>query len=116
MRELSIPAAMLVGMGLHRTTAMITEGRFFGATRGPCVGHISPEAWEGGPLAAVRNGDIITIDLKKRLIHLELPEEEIRERLAHAKRPDHPAKHILRQYRNGVGDPSEGALWLYKED
>ena len=116
MRELSIPAAMLVGMGLHKTTAMITDGRFSGATRGPCVGHISPEAWEGGPLAAVRNGDIITIDLKKRLIHLELPEEEIRERLAHAKRPDHPAKHILRQYRNGVGDPSEGALWLYKED
>ena len=56
---------------------MITDGRFSGATRGPCVGHISPEAWEGGPLAAVENGDIITIDLKNRIIHLDVPDEVI---------------------------------------
>ena len=116
MRELSIPAAMLVGMGLHKTTAMITDGRFSGATRGPCVGHISPEAWEGGPLAAVENGDIITIDLKNRIIHLDVPDEVIKERLSHVKKPDHPADGILRQYRKGAGDPSKGALWLYNDE
>ena len=115
MKEMSIPAAMLVGMGLHTSTAMITDGRFSGASRGPCVGHISPEAWEGGPLAAVENGDIITIDLDNRIIHIDLPDDVIEERLKHAKRPeDHPAKKILKLYRDGVGGAENGALWLYK--
>ncbi len=57
MRELSIPAAMLVGMGLHTSVAMVTDGRFSGATHGPCVGHVCPEAWEGGPIALVQDGD-----------------------------------------------------------
>ncbi|MFR5880278.1 MAG: dihydroxy-acid dehydratase [Cloacibacillus evryensis] len=71
MREMSIPAAMLVGMGLHKSVAMITDGRFSGATRGPCVGHISPEAWEGGPIAAVRNGDMVDIDLDEGTIQVD---------------------------------------------
>ena len=115
MRELSIPAAMLVGMGLHKYVAMITDGRFSGATRGPCVGHISPEAWEGGPLAAVENGDMITIDLEGRLLQLEISDEELKNRLSRIQRPnDHPAKKILKQYRDGVGGAEEGALWLYR--
>lgn len=115
MRELSIPAAMLVGMGLHTSVAMITDGRFSGATRGPCVGHISPEAWEGGPLAAVENGDIITIDLDNRILNIDVPDDVLAERLKHIKRPEnHPAEKILKQYRQGVGGPEEGALWLYR--
>ena len=116
MRELSIPAAMLVGMGLHTSVAMVTDGRFSGATRGPCVGHVSPEAWDGGPLAAVENGDIITIDIDKKLLHVELSDEQIQERLKKAKRPeDHHAKKILANYRKHVGGPENGAVWLYND-
>ena len=114
MRELSIPAAMLVGMGLHTSVAMITDGRFSGATRGPCVGHIVPEAWDGGPIAAVRDGDIITIDIDKKLLQVELSDEEIAERLKEQKLPQHPAKGVLNAYRKTVGDADDGALWLYK--
>ena len=86
MRELSIPAAMLVGMGLHTSVAMITDGRFSGATRGPCVGHITPEAWEGGPIAAVRDGDMIDIDLDAKTLSVELSDEEIARRLKTVRR------------------------------
>ena len=90
MRELSIPAAMLVGMGLHTSVAMVTDGRFSGATRGPCVGHVSPEAWDGGPLAYVEDGDLIEIDCREAL-ELLIPEEELaRRRKKRAKKPDHP--------------------------
>ena len=113
MRELSIPAAMLVGMGLHTSVAMITDGRFSGATRGPCVGHITPEAWDGGPLAAVRDGDIIDIDLDAKTINVELSDAEIAERLKQAIRPDHPARGVLAAYRKGVAGAEKGAVWLY---
>lgn len=115
MRELSIPAAMLVGMGLHESVAMITDGRFSGATRGPCIGHISPEAWDGGPIAAIEDGDIITIDLEKKLLNVELSDEEIAARLKRAKRPAHKAKGMLKQYRELAAGADEGALWLYRE-
>ena len=114
MRELSIPAAMLVGMGLHTSVAMITDGRFSGATRGPCVGHITPEAWDGGPIAAIRDGDIITIDLDARTINVDLTDEEIQERLKHVTKPDHPTKGILAAFRGMVTGADEGAVWLYK--
>ena len=113
MREMSIPAAMLMGMGLHTSVAMITDGRFSGASRGPCVGHIAPEAWEGGPIACVQNGDIITIDLENKLLQVELSDEELEARKATIKRPDHPAPGVLKAYRDGVGGAQDGALWLY---
>ncbi|OUO94137.1 dihydroxy-acid dehydratase [Cloacibacillus sp. An23] len=115
MREMSIPAAMLVGMGLHTSVAMITDGRYSGATRGPCVGHISPEAWDGGPIAAIQDGDMITIDIDAKTINVALTDEEIAERLKHVKRPDHPAPGVLSAYRLGVSGPDEGALWLYRK-
>jgi dihydroxy-acid dehydratase len=77
MRELSIPAAMLVGMGLGESVAMITDGRYSGATRGPCIGHVCPEAYLGGPIAAVREGDMIEIDIPNRRLTLHVPDEEI---------------------------------------
>jgi len=81
MRELSIPAALLVGMGLGESVAMVTDGRFSGATRGPCIGHVCPEAAVGGPLAAVREGDLICIDIPKRRLDVDLTDEEIHKRL-----------------------------------
>jgi dihydroxy-acid dehydratase len=113
MRELSIPAAMLVGMGLHTSVAMITDGRFSGATRGPCVGHICPEAWEGGPLAYVQEGDLIEINVPLNRIELLVPGEELGRRMQEPPaRPDHPAPGMLAAYRQGVGGAHTGAIWL----
>ena len=113
MRELSIPAAMLVGMGLQNSVAMITDGRFSGATRGPCVGHISPEAWEEGPIAALKDGDIIEIDIPARRLSVRLSSEEIQRRLRGRKeKPDHPARGFLESYRKHVSGADKGAIWL----
>ena len=116
MRELSIPAAMLVGMGLHTSVAMITDGRFSGATRGPCVGHIAPEAWAGGPLALVKDGDIIEIDLEEKKLELKVSPEELERRKAQVKRPERDLKGVLAAYRAGVGGAEKGAVWLYRDD
>ena len=80
MREMSIPAALLVGMGLGDSVAMVTDGRYSGATRGPCIGHVSPEAIEGGPIGLVQEGDTIAIDIPKRRLDLEVAAEEIERR------------------------------------
>jgi dihydroxy-acid dehydratase len=112
MREMSIPAAMLVGMGLHTSVAMITDGRFSGATRGPCVGHITPEAWEGGPIALVKDGDMIAIDLEGGTLTLEVSDEELTNRKAGLQRPDHPTPGMLKSYRERVADANQGALWI----
>jgi dihydroxy-acid dehydratase len=113
MRELSIPAAMLVGMGLHTSVAMVTDGRFSGATRGPCVGHVSPEAWQGGPLAYVYDGDIIEIDVQAGHLELQIQPQDLQQRMKQSPaRPDHPAPGMLRAYRKGVGGAHLGAPWL----
>ena len=113
MRELSIPAAMLVGMGLHTSVAMVTDGRFSGATRGPCVGHVCPEAWDGGPLALVRDGDLIEINIPENRIQLHISDNELRKRQeAKPQRPDHPAPGFLNAYRNMVSGADSGAIWL----
>ena len=116
MRELSIPAAMLVGMGLHTSVAMVTDGRFSGATRGPCVGHVCPEAWEGGPLALVENGDIIEIDLEQKKLELRVPPEELQRRRETWQRPQRKLRGTLAAYRAGVGGAEQGAVWLYRDD
>ena len=113
MREMSIPAAMLVGMGLHTSCAMVTDGRYSGATRGPCIGHVSPEAWDGGPIAAVRNGDMIEIDIDKHTINLEVSDEEIARRMKTVQRPDHPTHGVLKAYRKAVESVNQGCAWLY---
>jgi dihydroxy-acid dehydratase len=81
MREMLSPTATIAGMGLSESVALITDGRFSGATRGPCIGHVSPEAAEGGPIAALKNGDIIEIDIPNRKLNVELSDEELRNRL-----------------------------------
>jgi dihydroxy-acid dehydratase len=113
MREMSIPAAMLVGMGLHHSVAMVTDGRYSGATRGPCVGHVCPEAWEGGPIAIVEDGDLIEIDIPGHRLELKIPQNEIESRLARKrKKPNRPASGMLRAYRDRVTGADEGAVWL----
>jgi dihydroxy-acid dehydratase len=82
MQEMLAPTANIVGMGLGRDVALLTDGRFSGATRGLCIGHVSPEAAAGGPIAALQNGDRITIDLKRNIIEADIEASEIERRLA----------------------------------
>jgi dihydroxy-acid dehydratase len=110
MRELSIPAAILVGMGFGDSVAMITDGRYSGATRGPCIGHVCPEALEGGPIAIVQNGDMIEIDIDNRKLDLLLPKEEVEKRLKEWKRPEVKIKTgYLNIYRKIVSSAKYGA-------
>lgn len=81
MPEMLIPTATIAGMGLTESVALITDGRFSGATRGPCIGHVAPEAFEGGPIAVIKNGDTITIDIPNRSLKVELSETELKKRL-----------------------------------
>jgi len=81
MREMLSPTATIAGMGLSESVALVTDGRFSGATRGPCIGHVSPEAADGGPIAVLKNGDVIEIDVPRRKLNVELTEEELRNRL-----------------------------------
>ncbi|MEM3881579.1 MAG: dihydroxy-acid dehydratase [Candidatus Bathyarchaeia archaeon] len=82
MPEMLVPTATISGMGLSESVALVTDGRFSGATRGPCIGHVAPEAAEGGPIAIVKDGDKITIDIPNRVLKLELTDQEIAKRLA----------------------------------
>ena len=82
MREMLNPTSVLAGMGLDKDVALLTDGRFSGATRGACIGHISPEAREGGNIALIQNGDIIEIDIPNRTLNVKLSEEELAERKA----------------------------------
>jgi dihydroxy-acid dehydratase len=110
MREMSIPAAMITGMGLGDSVAMITDGRFSGATRGFCIGHVTPEAHVGGPIAIVEDGDLIEIDIEHKKLNLLLSEEEIAkrfEKLAPRKLP--VDKGYLGLYCRNVGQANKGA-------
>ncbi len=111
MRELSIPAAMLVGMGLGDSVAMVTDGRYSGATRGPCIGHVCPEAAEGGPIAFVQDGDIIHIDIPNRTLNVELADEELLRRRTHWK-PLKPKVQngFMQLYAKIVHSADEGAV------
>lgn len=99
MREMLNPTSALAGMEI-KDVGLITDGRFSGGTRGPCIGHVSPEAMEDGPIAAIQNGDIIEIDINNRLINVELSEEEIAERLKSVKHPESDVDGWLRLYQN----------------
>jgi dihydroxy-acid dehydratase len=113
MRELSIPAALLVGMGLGESVAMVTDGRYSGATRGPCIGHVCPEAAAGGPLAVVQDGDLIHIDVHKGRLDLLIPDAEIQRRLTAWRPPSPGAEHrgFLSLYARMVRGADEGARW-----
>jgi dihydroxy-acid dehydratase len=99
MPEMLVPTATITGMGLSESVALITDGRFSGATRGPCIGHVAPEAAEGGPIGVVKNGDKITIDIENRLLKIDLTDEEIKKRLeAWKPKPPRITKGYLTRY------------------
>ncbi|MBV8990398.1 MAG: dihydroxy-acid dehydratase [Solirubrobacterales bacterium] len=111
MREMLSITASVVGAGLGESVALVTDGRFSGATRGLMVGHVAPEAARGGPLAVVRDGDLITIDIPARSLHIGLPAEELRERLAAWSPPALPYDFgVFARYRACVRSASEGAV------
>ena len=111
MREMLTPTSLLSGMGLDDKVALLTDGRFSGATRGAAIGHISPEAAGGGPLAVVRNGDPIRIDIPNRILSLEVPDREIARRLAELAPWEPPIKTgYLRRYAQAVTSASTGAV------
>jgi dihydroxy-acid dehydratase len=111
MREMLSPTSAIAGMGLSESVALITDGRFSGGTRGPCIGHISPEAMEGGPLAVVRDGDEIRIDIPGRGLDILLTDEEIRTRLKVWKKPAPKIrKGYLARYARFVSSANEGAI------
>jgi dihydroxy-acid dehydratase len=100
MPEMLFPTATIAGMGLADSVALITDGRFSGATRGGSIGHVAPEAFEGGPIAVIKNGDIITIDIPNRTLKVELSDKELKARLAAWKpRPPKITKGILSRYK-----------------
>jgi dihydroxy-acid dehydratase len=111
MQEMLAPTSAIMGMGLGESVALITDGRFSGGTRGVCVGHISPEAAAGGPIAALRDGDLIEIDLEQRSLNVHLSDEQIGERLA-ALPPFEPrtTSPWLRRYARMVTSASQGAV------
>lgn len=111
MREMLSPTAAIAGMGLSESVALITDGRFSGGTRGPCIGHVSPEAMEGGLIATIRNGDRIRIDIPKRKLQLLLPGAELAQRIKEWKRPAPKTKKgWLARYAKLVSSAGNGAI------
>jgi dihydroxy-acid dehydratase len=110
MSEMLSPTSLITGMGLSESVALITDGRFSGATRGPCIGHISPEAFVKGPISAVRNGDEIRIDISARKIELMISQKELKRRLEKVKIVDKNPSGMLLKYRKLVSQSSDGAI------
>ena len=111
MREMLTPTSAVAGMGLDKSVALITDGRFSGATRGASIGHVSPEAQEGGPIAIIKEGDVIEIDIPNRILSLKLSESEIRDRLAKWSAPEPKIKKgYLALYAKLVSSASKGAI------
>lgn len=112
MREMLSPTSAIAGMGLDKDVALITDGRFSGASRGASIGHVSPEAMEGGPIAAVREGDIISIDIPNGRLDVELSDEELKKRIAEWKAPAPKiTKGYLGRYAKLVSSASTGAVF-----
>jgi dihydroxy-acid dehydratase len=111
MREMLAVTAALVGQGLGEQVALLTDGRFSGATRGLMAGHVAPEAARGGPIAAVRDGDEITLDVESRRLDVALSDEQIADRLAQYTPPEQPYPGVaLAKYARLVSSASEGAV------
>jgi dihydroxy-acid dehydratase len=111
MREMLTPTSAIAGMGLDAHVALITDGRFSGGTRGAAIGHVSPEAMQRGPIAAVREGDIIAIDIPEKTITLDVDAAEIEKRLAQWKAPElRIKKGYMARYAKLVSSADQGAI------
>ncbi len=110
MREMLTPTSSIVGMGLSTSVALVTDGRFSGATKGPAVGHVSPEAAAGGPIALVEEGDSITVDIEGRALVLNVSDEELARRRAAWRAPAPKYRHgVLAKYAKLVSSADKGA-------
>jgi len=110
MREMLMPTATLMGLGLGSSVALVTDGRFSGSSRGPCVGHISPEAANGGPIALVADGDLISINIPERRLELKVSEEELQERRRKWPGPKiKESRGFLKLYAENVSPTHQGA-------
>ena len=111
MPEMLAPTSSIVGRGLGKKVALITDGRFSGATRGIAIGHISPEAAEGGPIAYVKDGDTITIALKDRTLHWDISDAEFEERKQNIELPEPKIKRgYLARYAKLVTSANTGGI------
>jgi dihydroxy-acid dehydratase len=111
MREMLQVTAAIVGEGLGQSVAMVTDGRFSGATRGLMIGHVAPEAAKGGPIAAIREGDEITVDIANRSLDVALTDEEIAQRIAEYEQPEPLYERgVMAKYAATVSSASEGAV------
>jgi dihydroxy-acid dehydratase len=112
MREMLAPTAAIAGMALDKDVALITDGRFSGGTRGAAIGHISPEAMEGGPIAVVKEDDVIEIDIPAKKLNLKIPDEELKKRMEMWKAPEPKiTTGILGRYAQFVTSASTGAVF-----
>ena len=116
MREMAVPAHLLQLLGLGDSSALITDGRYSGSNYGMCIGHVSPEAADGGALAVVQDGDMIEIDIPNRCIRLDIPDDELQKRLA-AWKPPQPKhrKGVLSWYSRNVSSGDKGAILSYEK-
>ena len=110
MPEMLSPTSRIAGMGLIDSVALVTDGRFSGATRGPCIGHVSPEAFDGGPIAIVEDGDRIEIDIPGRRLQLLISDEEFEKRLRAFQPKDRKPTGVLAKYRKLVSGAEKGAI------
>ena len=110
MPEMLKPTSLVMGAGLGQEVALITDGRFSGGTHGFVVGHITPEAYEGGLLAIIKNGDLITIDAKKNKLDVQISTQEIKARIKKLKHPKKKVTGVLKKYRHTVASASEGCV------
>jgi dihydroxy-acid dehydratase len=99
MPEMLAPTAAIMGAGFKKV-ALVTDGRFSGATRGPCVGHVEPEAFVGGPIGLVKDGDIIQLDIPNRKLQLKVSDEELIRRRSEMVGPERELTPFLEDYRN----------------
>src|SRR5215813_12839451 len=113
MREMLAVTAALVGQGLGESVGLVTDGRFSGGTHGLVVGHVAPEAWVGGPIAFLQEGDPVTIDADAKRLEVELADAELVRRRAEWKRPEPREKRgVLAKYARTVRSASEGAVTM----
>ena len=110
MREMLSPTSAIIGMGLGNSVALITDGRFSGGTQGACIGHVSPEAAEGGPIALVKDGDLIEIDIPARKLNIKITEQEIKKRQKKWKPPQKKLEGVLKKYFSLVQSGAKGAV------
>lgn len=109
MPEMLSPTSLIMGRGLGEDVALITDGRFSGASRGGAIGHVSPEAYAGGPIAAVRDGDIIDIDIPARSLNVRLSDDEIAKRMSEVRIVERPVVGVQKKYRKLVTSGADGA-------